>query len=379
MANPVVSIGHPGSSRYRVDHSARMHDQALALAGLGEIADKIQDRRHDASLAELFAGKADHGDFIKRAVAAGVPVSKATGFLSTMRGLAPPPRKTGKDAAGRLRYLDTGGFAFPDMADYSKDERTKRQKDFEYFKKLMPGLTPEGFFKMSRGGTTVNVSNLSEYRKRYGSNPPANHIWTGREVRNEQGLMVPELVAVGEAARKIAEGEGKAGERAETARQRANIVGQHVGAIRKMVADESFFSPVTGVGGSLMANIPASKAHDMQQRLATLKALVGFKTLNEMRAQSRTGGALGNITERELSFLQSVIGSLEQSQSQAQFLENLALVERAFKRAIDGPPNAESAARELEAGTLTLDQLPRALWGQVREILARNAALAGRG
>ena len=42
-----------------------------------------------------------------------------------------------------------------------------------------------------------------------------------------------------------------------------------------------------------------------------------------MRENSPTGGALGQVTERELAFLQSVEGSLDQAQSEDQLRQIL--------------------------------------------------------
>ena len=88
------------------------------------------------------------------------------------------------------------------------------------------------------------------------------------------------------------------------------------------------------------AQVPGTAAHDLDRRIDTLKAMIGFNALNEMRANSPTGGALGNVTERELALLQSTVASLELSQSREQFLENLALVEEQFNRVIHGPEGA---------------------------------------
>jgi hypothetical protein len=57
--------------------------------------------------------------------------------------------------------------------------------------------------------------------------------------------------------------------------------------------------------------------------LDTIGANMGFEQLQAMRAASPTGGALGNVTERELELLQAVQGSLQQSQSREQFQSNL--------------------------------------------------------
>jgi hypothetical protein len=58
-----------------------------------------------------------------------------------------------------------------------------------------------------------------------------------------------------------------------------------------------------------------------------------------MRQASPTGGALGSVTERELDLLQNSMGSLEQSQSKAQFLHNLRRVKNIYHDVIHGPGN----------------------------------------
>jgi len=88
----------------------------------------------------------------------------------------------------------------------------------------------------------------------------------------------------------------------------------------------------TGVVGSIMKNVPGSKSVNLQERLKTVKTLVGFDALQQMRNNSPTGGALGAITEKELAFLQSVEGSLEQVQSEEQLNEILGEVETSINR-----------------------------------------------
>lgn len=67
----------------------------------------------------------------------------------------------------------------------------------------------------------------------------------------------------------------------------------------------------TGFGAAL-ANLPTTDARSLREDLETIKANLGFNELNAMRQASPTGGALGNVTERELAFLQKTIASLDQ-------------------------------------------------------------------
>lgn len=79
----------------------------------------------------------------------------------------------------------------------------------------------------------------------------------------------------------------------------------------------------TGVSGSVASHIPGTAAKDLQRTLDAVRANIGFGELQQMRANSPTGGALGAVSERENTLLQSVLGSLEQDQSPAQLKENL--------------------------------------------------------
>ena len=63
-----------------------------------------------------------------------------------------------------------------------------------------------------------------------------------------------------------------------------------------------------------MSAVPGSSAKNVSALLDTVKANVGFEQLSAMRAASPTGGALGAVSERENALLQSVLGSVEQSQ-----------------------------------------------------------------
>ena len=207
---------------------------------------------------------------------------------------------------------------------------------FEYFRGLDPNLTPEAFYRMRKGpGVTVNAGNLSEYRRRFGSNPPPNHVWTGETRTNADGHEVPILAKVGPAADKARQAEAKATAAGEAQQRTAGLVTKHADRVRSLIRDS--WLPVTGPAGAALANIPGTGAHDAGKLLDSIKAIASFDSLQKMRAASPTGGALGSVSNVELGFLQSAIASLEQSQSEAQFLENLATVENAFRAVIHGP------------------------------------------
>ena len=92
----------------------------------------------------------------------------------------------------------------------------------------------------------------------------------------------------------------------------------------------------TGFTGNLTKGVAGTPAHDLSQTLLTLQANAGFDRLQEMRNNSVTGGALGQVSERELGLLMAAYAALEQSQSKGQFIQNLnrfeKQVEQSWKR-----------------------------------------------
>lgn len=87
----------------------------------------------------------------------------------------------------------------------------------------------------------------------------------------------------------------------------------------------------TGAIGAVMQEIPGTEAHDIRNSIDTIKANIGFDRLQEMRDSSKTGGALGNVSDNENKMLQKTVASLEQSQTKKQFIENLDRVKAQYK------------------------------------------------
>lgn len=74
---------------------------------------------------------------------------------------------------------------------------------------------------------------------------------------------------------------------------------------------------------------------DFDEALKQITALIGFDELNQMRQASPTGGALGQVSERELMYLQSVAGSLNPNQSEPAFRAQLKKVRDEIERVVN--------------------------------------------
>ena len=90
-----------------------------------------------------------------------------------------------------------------------------------------------------------------------------------------------------------------------------------------------------GYGGALLSNMPATAARDVAGLIGTIRANSGFDKLQDMRNNSPTGGALGNVSELELKELQRTFADLGQDQTPERLRKNLLKVKEQvllFKR-----------------------------------------------
>lgn len=115
----------------------------------------------------------------------------------------------------------------------------------------------------------------------------------------------------------------------------ANVVTRDIDRVLERL--DTAVLPVTGFGATTMAAlVGGSPAADVKRLRDSLEANIAFNKLNELRQQSPTGGALGNVTDKDMELLKAVVGSLSQDQSPRQFRENLINVRNEFMRVIHG-------------------------------------------
>jgi hypothetical protein len=86
----------------------------------------------------------------------------------------------------------------------------------------------------------------------------------------------------------------------------------------------------TGLVGKAQSLVPGTDAFNLNQRLLTIKANLGFDRLQQMRDASPTGGALGQVAVQELNALQSTVGSLEIGQDRKELSKNLEKIEHHY-------------------------------------------------
>lgn len=149
----------------------------------------------------------------------------------------------------------------------------------------------------------------------------AGKVPAGYRYRQDGSL---EAIPGGPADIKAGELGAKAAARSQSAIAQADSVLKEITDAKGMVGWNT-----AGVGGALSV-LPSTDARDLSAKLTTIKANLGFDRLQQMRDQSPTGGALGQVAVQELASLQATVASLDQLQSPAQLGTALDKIEKHY-------------------------------------------------
>jgi hypothetical protein len=152
----------------------------------------------------------------------------------------------------------------------------------------------------------------------------------------------------------------QAGEQAQGERQQAaDIMKQDISRALTLSNNAGGMFRSTGVQGALFQGVPGTAAYDLRLMLDSIKANTAFDRITQMRNSNQTGAALGAVSDRDINLLQSTMGSLEQSQSRAQFETTLKRLSNLFQDVINGAPaDLEKAVKE---GKLSRSQFDAAI------------------
>jgi len=108
----------------------------------------------------------------------------------------------------------------------------------------------------------------------------------------------------------------------------------------------------TGLSGTFDPRtiIPGTEASDVRILINQLKDRVFVEALNGIRAQSKTGGAVGQVSDREGGRLENMMGALSRSLSDEEFIKQLRLI----KTTAQNTANLADEAFENQFGDINL-------------------------
>ena len=223
-----------------------------------------------------------------------------------------------------------GGEIYAQMADMGRGaeglaayqaakagpEATAMQKNYEFL--VAQGYSPQEALRAVQGGSVTNIST--------GTIPPGYQLITDPET----GAQRMEAIPGGPAAAELAAADEAAAKADELAAKGESTVNRSVDFLIKAIDKKGLFDfPEAGVAGNLLAHLGVNQeAVDFRNELASLQAVIAFDRLQEMRNASKTGGALGSVSEKELTLLINAYGNLMQSTSSERLKENLMTIKR---------------------------------------------------
>ena len=92
--------------------------------------------------------------------------------------------------------------------------------------------------------------------------------------------------------------------------------------------------PIAGFVGGNLAQVKGTNAYSVKALVDTIKANIGFEALSQMRKESPTGGALGQVSNQEIGFLQATLANLDQGQTAEDFEAQLTQLENIYNQII---------------------------------------------
>jgi hypothetical protein len=114
-------------------------------------------------------------------------------------------------------------------------------------------------------------------------------------------------------------------------------------------------SPIGAKIGAMLGELlPASPEGRVVSRLNTLKANLALDKINQMRAASPTGGAAGNMTEKEWPLFMQEFGALDAAEDKKDLEARLKNASVKLFNRVNGTPEERQSA--LEKGVITKEQ-----------------------
>lgn len=155
----------------------------------------------------------------------------------------------------------------------------------------------------------------------------------------------------------------------------SDSVGRLQDAAQEIMGSDDLWR-ITGAVGQL-PSLPGQGAANLEAKLQNLKSQVGFAVLQAMRDASKTGGALGAISDKENELLQNNLAALSTKQSPEQFKTEL---QKIVDYAASIRDRSHQAYQQTygQAPTLTKPRAPAAPAAQSVRTVTRRGNVNGR-
>lgn len=245
--------------------------------------------------------------------------------LEQMRNPAPAERKVLTGADGFKYYQDDGSRVLPGVQAPADPGFAQIPADEVAAMGLEPGAYQRGpdgkVSKIGGGGTSVIVNNAGDGVKT-GAVPKGF-----AQIEDPNDPSGFRMVAIPGGPEDTSQIDARKQSNVDTASD--TIVG--AASMAREAAGDRLFG---GVLGRVASNNPASENAELYRQVEVLKSNAKIGNLQSMREASKTGGALGSVTQNELVMLETQAGALDpQSPNFERDLDNY---ERTLLRVVHG-------------------------------------------
>lgn len=310
----------------------------------------------------------------------------AQGRQVTVPGFEPPP------ISGNFGEFDTGGWALPETTQtvpYSYEEQVGLLAPYLGPEKYLETIKPEkvGYtFNPDAGVLVPNVPGLP-VQPVQGFTPTRKDQfidWGHGQKRNivtGEIVRVPTAPSSGQPTLAQLKFEQAKEDREAKKQQRQDQAIASADNVINTVDEALGIVDASSAGlGSVLSKIPMTDARELQAKLTTIKANIGFDRLQQMRESSPTGGALGQVAVQELESLQATIASLDQAQSPQTLRNQLGKIKEHYQNWRNAVRQSQDASSEQPSKKTTVPRPARAgyKWqqntetGEFREVPVRG-------
>lgn len=175
------------------------------------------------------------------------------------------------------------------------------------------------------GERKAGATNVTVGGGKYGTIPPGYEL-----VETPQGAQL-RAIPGGPAA---ADEQKAADVAANRGNKQATLTDTIVGAASK--ARKLIGATTTGIPGQVLKGIGPSDAAELYRQTDVLKSNATIENLNAMRRESPTGGALGNVTEKEGAMLAAAAGAIDPAAGAERYKKALDDYELTLLRIVHG-------------------------------------------
>lgn len=234
----------------------------------------------------------------------------------------------------------TGKTAVAQMFELGREERAAQRAAAASARSFQNQMKLAEYKQRLSGGQEIALlQNLPkpEQGKMYEFDRDENNKITNVRLVNIEG---------GKAAQEEKDRQDKLGKTRTMEERGQGVVNKSVKEALRIISEDTGLIPVAGTYGKFAADyLPDQEARNLKRTLEALQANTAFTRLQEMRDASKTGGALGNVSNVELGLLMSAYGSITQDLEPDLLRKNLNEIKRLMGK-IESDPVASAFYNE---------------------------------